>query len=86
MPLSNLLRSAAGTCPFCHQKASIISREHPECRQTFQAGWTEMIQLAADADRTRSFDEKSLRLSLVDTSPSAPMGTATPSTKTLEEG
>ena len=27
MPLSNLLKSPAGTCPFCHQKASILSRE-----------------------------------------------------------
>ena len=29
MPLSNLLKSAAGTCPFCHQRAGILSREHP---------------------------------------------------------
>ena len=28
MPLSNLLKSAAGTCPFCNQKAGILSREH----------------------------------------------------------
>ena len=34
MPLSNLLKSAADTCPFCHQKAGILSREHPECRRT----------------------------------------------------
>ena len=24
MPLSNLLKSAAGTCPFCRQKAGIL--------------------------------------------------------------
>ena len=47
MPLSNLLKSAAGTCPFCHQKAGILSREHPECRWTYQAGWNEMVSLAA---------------------------------------
>ena len=34
MPLSNLFSSAAGTCPFCNQKAGILSRENPECRRT----------------------------------------------------
>ena len=38
MPLSNHLKSAAGTCPFCHQKPGIISREHPECRRTLWGG------------------------------------------------
>ena len=33
MVLRNLLCSAAGTCPFCNQKAGILSREHPECRR-----------------------------------------------------
>ena len=45
MPLSTILKSAAGTCPFCHQKARILSREHPECRRAHQAGWQEMVQL-----------------------------------------
>ena len=49
MPLSSLLKSAAGTCPFCNQKAGILSREHPECRRAHQAGWQEMVQLAAQA-------------------------------------
>ena len=49
MPLSNLLKSAAGTCPFCHQKAGIISREHQGCRRTYQASWDEMVHLAAQA-------------------------------------
>ena len=31
MPLSNLLRSAAGTCRYCRQKAGILSDKHPEC-------------------------------------------------------
>ena len=44
MPLSNLLKSAAGTCPFCRQKAGILSRDHPDCRRTFQAGWNEMVE------------------------------------------
>ena len=64
MPLSSLLKSAAGTCPFCHQKAGIISREHPECRRAHQAGWHEMVQLAADAAGSRDFDEGHLRLTL----------------------
>ena len=66
MPLSNLLKSAAGTCHFCKQKAGIISREHPECRRTHQAGWNEMVQLAAQAAASRTFDEKSLRLNLAE--------------------
>ena len=45
--LSNLLKSAAGTCPFCRQKADILSREHPECRRTYQAEWNETVHLAA---------------------------------------
>ena len=64
MPFSNILKSASGTCPFCHQKAGIISREHQGCRRTFQAGWHEMVQLAADAAGSRDFDEGHLRLTL----------------------
>ena len=66
MPLSAFLKSAAGTCPHCGQKAGILSREHPECRRTFQAGWDEMVNLAAQAAASRTFDEKSLRLSLAE--------------------
>ena len=46
MPLSNLLKSAAGTCPFCNQKAGILSREHPECRRAHQAGRNGTVNLA----------------------------------------
>ena len=46
MPLYNLLKSAAGTCPFCNQKTGILSREHTDCRRTFQAGWDEMARLS----------------------------------------
>ena len=66
MPLSNLLKSAAGTCPFCHQKAGIISREHQGCRRTYQAGWDEMVHLAAQAARSHQFDEKPLRFALAE--------------------
>ena len=64
MPLSNLLKSAAGTCPFCHQKAGIMSREHPECRRAHQAGWHEMVQIAAQAAESPDFDESHLRLTM----------------------
>jgi hypothetical protein len=66
MPLSNLLKSAAGTCPFCRQKAGILSREHPDCRRTFQAGWNEMVRLASDAARSHEFHANSLRVSLTE--------------------
>ena len=66
MPLSAFLKSAAGTCPFCNQKAGILSREHQDCRRTHQAGWDEMVSLAAQAAASRTFDEKTLRLSLAE--------------------
>ena len=49
MLLSNIIKSAAGTCPLCRQKAGIISRDHPECRRTHDAGFPEMVNLAAEA-------------------------------------
>ena len=64
MPLSAFLQFIAGTCPHCGQKADILSREHPECRRAHQAGWHEMVQLAADAAGSRDFDEGHLRLTL----------------------
>ena len=66
MPLSNLLKSAAGTCHFCHQKADILRHEHPQCRRTFQAGWNEMVRLASDAARFHEFHANSLRISLAE--------------------
>ena len=55
MPLSSLLKSAAGTCPFCNQKAGILSREHAECRRTYQGEWNETVHLTAfGADSQRS--------------------------------
>ena len=65
MPLSNLLKSAAGTCPFCHQKASYPANT-PDCRRTFQAGWNEMVRLASDAARSHEFHANSLRVSLTE--------------------
>ena len=64
MPFSNLLKSAAGTCSFSNQRACILSREHSQCRRAYDAGFQEMVNLAAEAARDHSFNEKNLRLTL----------------------
>ena len=46
-PLSNLLRSAAGTCLFYNQQAGILSRKHSQCRQSYDTGFQEMVNVAA---------------------------------------
>ena len=66
MRMSNILKSASGTCPFCHQKADIISREHSQCRRAHDAGFQEMVNLAAEAARDHSLNEKDLRLTLTE--------------------
>ena len=66
MPLSNLLRSTAGTRRYCGNKAGLIARDHPGCRRTHQHGWDRMVQLTSDAARSHAFDEKTLRLSLAE--------------------
>ena len=85
MPLSNLLKSVAGTCPFCNHKAGILSREHGQCRRTYDAGFQEMITLAADAARIHTFDEKTLRIALVDITKRS-YGNGTTVNQALEEG
>ena len=85
MPLSNLLKAAAGTCPFCRQKAGILSREHPDCRRTFQAGWNEMVELAAHAAKSHEFHVNSLRVSLAEIARRS-YGDASTVARALEEG
>ena len=85
MAFSNILKSAAGTCQFCNQKAGMLSREHGQCRRTYDAGFQEMITLAADAARTHTFDEKTLRLALVDIAKRS-YGNGTTVNQALEEG
>ena len=53
MPLSNLLKSAVGTCRYCGNKAGALARDHPECRRTFDVGLNRMVELAAEAARNR---------------------------------
>ena len=64
MPLSNLLKSAAGTCHFCQKKAGILRRIHSQCERTYSTGWNQIVHLAAQAAASRQFNEKALRRSL----------------------
>ena len=85
MPLCSLLKSAAGTCLFCQQKAGILSREHPQCRRIYQAGWNEMVRLAGDAARSHEFHANSLQVSLAEITRRS-YGDANTVTRALEEG
>ena len=85
MSLSSLLKSAAGTCPFCNQKAGILSRSHPQCRRTFQAGWNEMLRLAGGAARSHEFNPNSLKVSLTEIARRS-YGDASTVSRGLEEG
>ena len=85
MPLGAFLKSVAGTCPFCHQRAGILSREHPECRRVHQAGWHEMVQLAAHAARSHEFNPNALRVSLAEIARWS-YGDASTVARALEEG
>ena len=85
MPLFNILKSAAGTCPFCNQKAGILSRQHSECHR---AGWHEMVQLAADAADaagSHEFNPNSLQFTLTEIAKRS-YGDASTVVQALEEG
>ena len=75
MPLSNLLKSAAG----------ILSREHPECRRTYQAGWNEMVRLADQAARAHEFNPNSLQVALTEIAKRS-YGDASTVARALKEG
>ena len=85
MHLSTILKSAAGTCPFCHKRAGILSREHPLCRRTYQAGWDEMVELAWDAARSHEFNPISLQVALTEIAKRS-FGDASTVARALEEG
>ena len=61
MPISRLLQSLNGTCPYCRQPAGLLKRDHPECRQTHQDGIQEMVQLTVQAASAHTFNEAALR-------------------------
>ena len=85
MPLSSLLKSAAGTCPFCNQRTGILSRRHPDCRRTHQAGWNEMVRLAAHAAGSHEFNPNSLQVTLTEIARRS-NGDASTVARALEEG
>lgn len=85
MPLSNLLRSVAGICPLCRQKAGVFRRTHPECLRTYTAGRHQMLQLASQAASSHRFDENALHRSLSEIA-SRSYGDADTVTWALEEG
>ena len=64
MPLSNILKFAAGTCQYCGNKAGLIARDRPDCRRTHDAGWPKMVESAADTASTHQLDEKTLHLTV----------------------
>ena len=61
MPISRFLQFLSGACCYCGQKTGLLQRDHPECRQTHQVGFAEMVPLTAQAAVTHSFDEVALR-------------------------
>ena len=85
MPLSNFLRSAAGTCRYCNEKVGVLTRDHPDCRRTYQAGWNEMVRLAGSAARSHEFNPNSLQVSLAEIARRS-YGNGSTIARALEEG
>ena len=83
MPPSNLLRTV--TCRYYGNKAGALTRDHAECRRTFDTDWNRIVELAAHAARSHSFDEKTLRLSMAEIARSS-YGDGNTVNEALEEG
>ena len=64
MPPTKLFKSLKGQCRYCGQQTGLLKRDHSECRQTHQAGFTEMTQLAAQAAAVHTFNEAAPRQTL----------------------
>ena len=64
MPLNKILQSLKGQCRYSGQQTGLIQRDYPQCWQTYQAGFQEMIQLAAHAATNHTFSEDTFRQSL----------------------
>ena len=64
MPLLQLLQSLRGQCKYCGKQVGLFERRHSECQQAHQAGWKEMVSLAAQAATNHTFNEHALRRSL----------------------
>ena len=61
MPITKIIDSLASTCRYCGRKAGVFQRDHQDCQETHQAGWQEMVQLAAQAASAHTFNEAALR-------------------------
>ena len=87
MPLSNLLKSAAGTCPFCNQKAGIISAANTKAAAgpTRRPAGTRWSELASGAARSHEFNPNSLQVSLAEIARRS-FGDASTVNQALEEG
>ncbi len=85
MPFANLLKSAAGTCRYCGNKAGVLARDHPECRRTFDAGWKRMVEMAVDAAKTHQFNENALRVAMAEIARDS-YGNGATVNQALEEG
>ena len=61
---NNALQFLSSTCRHCGQQTGLLRRTHPECQQTHQAGFQEMLQIAAQAASAHTFNEAALRQTL----------------------
>ena len=71
--------------PILPPEAGILSREHPDCRRTYQAGWNEMVELAAHAAKSHEFHANSLQVALTEIARWS-YGDASTVARSLEEG
>ena len=53
-----------GTCRYCNQSPGFLRRQHSQCRDLHAEGVQEMVQLAAQAAGTASFNENALQNTL----------------------
>ena len=53
-----------GTCRYCNQNAGFLRKQHGQCRDLHAQGMREMMDLAAQAAGTASFNETALRSTL----------------------
>ena len=49
------------TCRYCGQNAGFLRKQHGQCRDLHATGFTEMVQLAAQAPSAHTFNESALR-------------------------
>ena len=55
-----------GDCRLCGQKAGFLRSVHGQCRSAQEAGWDEMVAMAARAAEAPGFSQERLRLEMVE--------------------